>query len=344
MYSKFYGLREPPFNLTPDPRFLYFSASHREALARMVFGVNMKRGFIVITGEVGTGKTTLIHALLNKLDNKTQTAFLFHAILGAKGLFLSICKEFGIAITGNNTKTELMMKLYDFLTSNFQSGGNAALIIDEAQNLKPHILEEIRLLSNLETSRAKMLQILLVGQPEFGKILNRPEMRQLKQRVALRYHLTKLSCRETEEYINHRVRIAGQQSSEDIFSQEAIDEIYTYTNGLPRSINILCDKALLMGYSTDERRVSREIVKKVEFEDLYSEIEPFGEPTPVTAEHEQGQQEVVPLENDTFEWSLYMADDNSRKLPEKNISLFGKIKDRLFFLKKRKLRTSIRIT
>ncbi|MEE4310411.1 MAG: AAA family ATPase, partial [candidate division KSB1 bacterium] len=184
MYTEFYGLREMPFNLTPDPRFLYESASHREGLAQMAYGINHRRGFIVLTGEVGTGKTTLIRTLLEQLDSSTRTAYLYHAILGAKSLFQSILRDFGVSFQRRATKNDLLFILEDFLFSLKKTGGNAVLMIDEAQNLKPHILEEIRLISNIETADRKLIQILLVGQPEFGKILDRTDARQLKQRIA----------------------------------------------------------------------------------------------------------------------------------------------------------------
>jgi len=273
MYTEFYGLKEFPFSLTPDPRFIYFSASHREALAQMICGINLKRGFIAITGEVGTGKTTLIHALRQQLDKNTETAYLFHAILGTKGLFQSIFRQFGLPVDARETKTDLLLRLNDFLMLVNKSGGNVVLIIDEAQNLKPHILEEIRLISNMETAQAKLIQILLVGQPEFGKILDRQEIRQLKQRIAMRFHLTRLNRLETMEYIYHRLRIAGQRSPEDIFTADTVDEIYAYTRGLPRSINVLCDNALIMGYAIHAPYISPEIVDKVKFEDIFQEME-----------------------------------------------------------------------
>ena len=353
MYNKFYGLKEQPFNLTPDPRFIYFSEKHREALARMTFGVNMKRGFMSITGEVGTGKTTLIYALLSRLDADTQKAFIFHSIMGAKGLFRSICREFGIEMRSDDTKTDMTIRLHNFLISNFQSGNNAVLIIDEAQNLNPYVLEEIRLLSNLETTRSKLLQILLVGQPEFRQILDRPDMRQLKQRIAMKFHLGKLDRHETGEYISHRMSVARHQASgsngspnngrreavanqlnagsngsdeplseflswdqlrarkksanpatehfstgdnvslarlidgevnpdrgsKDIFSAAAIDEIYRYSGGIPRLINVVCDKALLMGYTMESRHITVDIIRRIEQEDRYAEAQPAWQPT-----------------------------------------------------------------
>lgn len=273
MYSDFYGLVEMPFGLTPDPKFLFMTASHQEALAQMLCGITMRRGLVAITGEVGTGKTTLVQALLRRLDAKTKVAYIYHAILGGKGLFQSICREFGIPFFKSETKTELIFDLHDHLISVFQSGGNAVLIIDEAQNLKPYLLEEIRLISNIETVNTKLIQLLLIGQPEFGQTLDREDMRQLKQRIALRYHLARLNRAETEGYIRHRLRVAGYSRTEPLFSSSAVDVIFDYTKGLPRAINILCDNALIMGYSVEAQIITPEIVKKVAFEDVYQEME-----------------------------------------------------------------------
>jgi general secretion pathway protein A len=336
MYTDFYGLSELPFNLTPDPKFLYFSASHQEALAQMAFGVNMKRGFVVITGEVGTGKTTLIHALLEQLDVNTQTAYLYHAILGTKGLFQFICQEFGISFTWRETKNQLILKLNNYLISTYNSGGNAVLIIDEAQNLKPHILEEIRLISNSETIHAKLIQILFVGQPEFGKILDRKEIRQLKQRIALRYHLSRLSRSETEEYINHRLKVAGYSFSDPIFLPEAVDEIYAYTHGTPRAINILCENALIMGYSIEARHITPEIIKKVQFEDVYQEMETYRKSQTGDIEIKTLQPESVPVrkvEPETVNLSVDNFNPNSRT----NVSLLKRVMKKVGLFRNKKL-------
>jgi len=338
MYTDFYRLKELPFKITPDPKFLYYSASHQEALAQMLFGVQARRGFVVITGEVGTGKTTLIRSLLEQLDANTQTAYLYHAILGGKGLFQSICREFGIPFLKSETKTELIFNLYDFLISVSQSGGNAALIIDEAQNLKPHILEEIRLISNLETVNTKLIQLLLIGQPEFGQTLDRQNMRQLKQRIALRYHLQKLDRVETEQYINHRLKVAGYIFSDPIFTPDAVAEIYTYTHGIPRSINILCDNALILGYSREARTITPEIIKKVEFEDIFAEMEAAKPTTDRDVEIKLMQPEAAPsrnMEPQPVCMTTASLDTNG------NVSLFQKIKKKLFPFKFKKHKIAV---
>ncbi|MBN1153669.1 AAA family ATPase [candidate division KSB1 bacterium] len=269
MYTQLYGLKERPFNMTPDPRFIYYSASHRECLAQMIYGVNNRRGFVVVTGEVGTGKTTLIRTLLEKVNSKTRIAYLYHAILGVKSLFQSILRDFQIPFDSKENKTDLLYKLKDLLFSLYRNDENAVLIIDEAQTLKPHILEEIRLISNIETSDRKLIQILLVGQPEFAKILERNEVRPLKQRIALRFHITPLSMEETGAYINHRLRIAGYNRRIALFTSEAIEEIYQFSQGIPRAINILCDNALIMGYTIGADQITPRIVGQVRFPDEY---------------------------------------------------------------------------
>lgn len=335
MYTEFYDLNELPFQLTPDPRFLFLSTSHQEALAQMLFGIDTRRGFVVLTGEVGTGKTTLIRALLNQLAPGTKTAYLYHAILGAKGLFQFICREYGIATSGKETKNELIDRLWALLLTEQRSQRPVVLIIDEAQNLKPHILEEIRLISNLETTETKLIQILLVGQPEFDRTLDRQEMRQLKQRVALRYHLVKLDRPATERYINHRLRVAGYHSSAALFPPEAIDEIYHYTQGLPRAINILCDNALIMGYSVAARRITPDLIRKVEFEDMYQEL--------TTVKQTPEKQETVPAQDislvtiESRREGLIHVEPQVEAPPSNghHRSLFRKIADSLHLFKKR---------
>jgi general secretion pathway protein A len=341
MYTEFYGLNELPFQLTPDPRFLFLSASHQEALAQMLFGIQTRRGFVVLTGEVGTGKTTLIRALLKQLEPGTRTAYLYHAIIGAKGLFQFICREYGIATSGKETKNELIDRLSELLLAEQQSQRPVVLIIDEAQNLKPHILEEIRLISNLETTEMKLIQILLVGQPEFDRTLDRPEMRQLKQRVALRYHLIKLDRTDTERYIHHRLQVAGYHPSAAIFPPESIDEIYHYTHGLPRAINILCDNALIMGYSIAARRITPDLVRKVEFEDMYQELTTAQKT--IDSERTATAEEISLVTIETRSENLIVSEPLADRPPSNghHQSLFRKIAGGLNFFKKRKRKNSL---
>ncbi len=261
MYEQFYGLRENPFNVTPNPEYIYLGKHHREALAQLLYGVREKKGFIVITGEVGTGKTTLIHYLLDKMDgNHTKTALLFNPKLTVDDFIQYILKDLGVRVQGKS-KGEYLHNLHRYLLHAYQRDERVILIVDEAQGLKPELLEEIRLLSNLETSRSKLLQIVLLGQPELDKTLSQPGFRQLRQRINLRYHLLPLSEKETREYITKRLRIAG--AKEPIFTGKAMKEIYLESGGIPRLINIICDNALLNGYALDQKLVDKVSVKEV---------------------------------------------------------------------------------
>jgi len=266
MYESFYGLRENPFNVTPNPEYIYLGENHREALAQLLYGVRERKGFIVITGEVGTGKTTLIHYLLDKMDgDHTKTALLFNPKLNVDDFIQYILKDLGVRVQGK-TKGEYLHNLHRYLLHAYQRDERVILIVDEAQGLKPELLEEIRLLSNLETSRSKLIQIVLLGQPELDKTLSQPGFRQLRQRINLRYHLPPLSEKETRDYIGKRLRVAG--AKEQIFTERAIKEIYLKSGGIPRLINILCDNALLNGYALDQKVVNEKSVREVA-KDLY---------------------------------------------------------------------------
>jgi len=262
MYESFYGLKENPFNVTPNPEFIYLGEHHREALAQLLYGVREKKGFIVITGEVGTGKTTLVHYLLDKMDGNghTRTAFLFNPRLTVNDFIQYILKDLGVRVQGK-TKGEYLHNLHRYLLNAYSKDERVVLIVDEAHSLDPELLEEIRLLSNLETSKSKLIQIVLIGQPELDRTLSRPEFRQLRQRINLRYYLPPLSEKETREYIEKRLRIAGAKESP--FTDKAIKEIYMRSGGIPRLINILCDNALLNGFALDQKKVDERSVKEV---------------------------------------------------------------------------------
>lgn len=249
VYCAHFGFTQEPFNVTPDPGFLYLSESHKEALAQLVYGINTRRGFIVLTGEVGTGKTTLIQRLLDEMkDGHTHCAYLFHLTGGSKDLLRSLCREFSLVspVEKDWDVAEYLTLLHGFLLESYQHGDNVAVIIDEAQNLSAEVLERVRLLSNFETKQDKMLQIVLIGQPELSDRLNEPELRQLKQRVALRYHLSPLNLSECKEYIAKRLAIAGGALS--LFAAGAIEAVHYYSGGMPRLVNILCDNGLLSAY------------------------------------------------------------------------------------------------
>jgi general secretion pathway protein A len=257
MYLYFYGFREKPFNLTPDPRFVFLSKTHKEAFAHLLHGIHQHVGFIGLTGEVGSGKTTVLRALLGQLDaDHHRTALIFNPCLSAPELLQNINREFGITASPSSSGSLEALNL--FLLQQNTEGRTVVLIIDEAQNLEAPVLEQIRLISNLETDREKLIQIVLSGQPELVQILKRNEMRQLSQRIVVRYHLQPMDFQDTVRYINHRLEVAGGRDG-FIFSRGALKRIYRYSQGLPRLINAACDRALIAGYSKDAARVNARI-------------------------------------------------------------------------------------
>jgi general secretion pathway protein A len=258
MYLAFYGLREAPFSPTPDPRFLFQSARHREALAQLLYGVRERKGFIVLTGEIGTGKTTLLRTLLERLDTTTPVAYVHNSALGIEGLLEYILQDWGVKSTAS-THAQRLFELNEFLIDQHRQGRSPALVIDEAQHLSLDTLEAIRLLSNFETTHQKLMQILLVGQPELRDKLNATELRQLKQRIGLRCHIGPLTPEETRLYIRHRLRVAGAADA-GIFSDAAVQKIADYSRGIPRVINIVCDHGLLSGYADSKRRIDADVV------------------------------------------------------------------------------------
>jgi general secretion pathway protein A len=256
MYESFYGFKEKPFALTPDPRYFYPSRAHREALDHLLYGIREREGFIVITGDVGTGKTTLCRAILTQLEEGTTTAVILNPILSEDELLRAILRDFGLTAAGR-TKNELIAELNEFLIQTIMAGRRAVLIVDEAQNLSHSLLEQIRLLSNLETERDKLIQIILVGQLQLLTHLASPELKQLNQRVSVRYQLKALSYQETCQYIYHRLMVAGGTTGVS-FATAALKAIFSFSEGIPRLINLAADRALLQGY-TDQ---AREITKK----------------------------------------------------------------------------------
>lgn len=249
MYKEYFGLTDEPFRMTPDTRYLFRSHRHEEAISSLMYGIGEKKGFIVITGEIGTGKTTLCRTLLNHLDPSTKTAVILNPSLSKSELLHAILDDLSIEVPDKNpTQKKLLDRLNAFLIEQAKVGGNVAVIIDEAQNLDADVLESIRMLSNLETEQEKLLQIILVGQPELNEILKLPKLEQLRQRIAVRYHITPLEKAEIPEYISHRLMIAGNQKCVQ-FREDAIEEIAAYTRGTPRLINVICDKCLLAAYA-----------------------------------------------------------------------------------------------
>jgi general secretion pathway protein A len=246
MYNEFYGLREAPFNITPDPRFLFFSDKHREAFNHVLFGIRERKGFIQITGEVGAGKTTVCRAILSELGPTYKTALILNPMVTATQLMRMVLAELHLE-PRKLDRTAYLEILNRFLLAQAAEGNDVVLLIDEAQDLDPELLEQVRLLSNLETDQRKLLQIVLIGQPELREKLNQKGLRQLRQRITVRYHLAPLDRLETERYISHRLRVAGADGR-PTFSPWAIRRVHRYARGVPRLINAVCDKALLYGY------------------------------------------------------------------------------------------------
>src|SRR6201998_1639876 len=262
MYKKFFGLKENPFNVNPDPRYLYLTPNTQEALACLTYGIETRKGFILLTGEVGTGKTTLINKLLEWLHKeRVFTAFVFNPRLSVSQFFDFMIADFGVPCEIRK-KGQMLVKLNQWLLERYQAGERAVLVVDEAQNLSPQMLEEIRLLTNLETSTEKLLQIVLSGQPELDQNLNHPQLRQLRQRITLRAKTRPLTLEETLGYIQERLRIAGAQNP-DIFSPEAVAAIHRYARGIPRVTNLLCEHSLVSAFVDQKNPVPSEIVEEV---------------------------------------------------------------------------------
>lgn len=260
MYLKFYGFKEAPFNITPDPRFLFFAQHHREAFDHLIYGIEHRKGFIKLTGEVGSGKTTICRAVLAALAPNVKTSLVLNPWLTENQLLRAILRDFGLMVKGRD-RLSCLETLNAFLLEQLQQDNNVALIIDEAQDLTSPVLEQIRLLSNLETDQYKLLQIVLCGQPELSQRLAAPELRQLRQRITVRYRLFPLTEAEQKQYIEHRLKMAGWQGAE-LFSDRAVRRIYNYSRGIPRLINAVCDVALLAGYVAGERQLDQDCVAK----------------------------------------------------------------------------------
>jgi len=261
VYAEFYGLKELPFALTPDPRFIYFTPSHTEVMANLHYGIESGKGLVVVTGEVGTGKTTILRWMMQRLDRTVLVAYIFNPRLSVPEFYQHVATLLGVQ--NWETKSDLLLGLGRALEARHSRGLRTVLIVDEAQGLSPHVLEEIRLLSNFESDTAKQLQIVLTGQPELREVLNNPDLRQLKQRIALRCVIKPLpTIEETERYITSRLLVAGAERTH-IFSGAAIDFIYRCSDGIPRNVNNLCDNALLAGFAAGETTISRELVEEV---------------------------------------------------------------------------------
>ena len=293
MYKAFFNLRENPFNVNPDPRYLFLTPHTEEALANLTYGVQKRKGFILLTGEVGTGKTTLLNRLLNWLNReRVATAFIFNSRLDVTQFFDFMMADFGIPLEPGSPKTfksQALLRLYHWLLERYKGGETAVLIVDEAQNLSPQVLEEIRLLTNLETTTEKLLQIVLSGQPELEYKVNQPQLRQLRQRITLRCRTYPLTLRETYGYISERLRIAGLvvggqrgdghegsgKEWQEIFTAEAIEVLHNYSQGIPRVMNLLCEHALISAYVDQRKPVPAQTIEDVAREFQLHEVRPI---------------------------------------------------------------------
>ncbi|GJQ59897.1 MAG: DUF2075 domain-containing protein [Candidatus Scalindua sp. AMX11] len=263
MYKEFYNLRENPFNLTPDPDFLFFSKSHQKAMAYLTYGLDTRKGIIQLTGEIGSGKTTILRSILANKKNKLKSAFIVNPHATFEQLLRMMLNELSVIDAEvKDQKDVLLHKFHNYLKEQLKQNLPVVLVIDEAQNIEVSVLEELRMLSNIETEKQKLVQIVFVGQPELREIFSLPSLRQLKQRIAVACHLTALNREDTEGYINHRLKVAGGNGAPN-FTQQACDEIYAYSNGIPRLINTVCDATLLAGYVEEKKIMDECIVKEV---------------------------------------------------------------------------------
>lgn len=264
MYKKFYNFTEKPFNATPDSKFFFASNKHTEALNSLIYAINERKGFIVITGEIGAGKTTVsrtLQALLSNIDRETKIALITNTHITQKELIEEILDELNVEYVPGG-KRKLIKQLNKFLIEQLAMNIKVVVIIDEAQNLTPKVLEEIRMLSNLETEKEKLIQIILMGQPQLKAKLHHPKLEQFKQRIAVNYHLASLTKEETHEYVKHRIKLVSAENLL-IFSPEAIDAIFSHSHGIPRIINLICDSALLTGYIVDTKIITPSIIHEV---------------------------------------------------------------------------------
>src|SRR6201997_3579054 len=280
MYLSFFGLNEKPFAITPDPRYLYLSERHAEALAHLLYGINEAGGFVQLTGEVGTGKTTIVRSLLAQTPKNAEIALILNPKMTAPEFLLTICEELGIGVpdAALGSLKDLVDILSEYLLRAHSAGHRVVLVVDEAQNLSPEVLEQVRLLTNLETNTQKLLQIILIGQPELRA---RNELRQLAQRITGRYHLNPLSHDETAAYVRHRLRVAG--ATTDIFAPRALNSVFSLSQGVPRVINVICDRSLLGAYSLDRHRVTPSLVRSAAAEVFGRRFTPDWLPWAVTA-------------------------------------------------------------
>lgn len=260
MYLDHYGLTEPPFDITPNPRFLFYSAKHREAFNHLLYGIRERKGFVQLTGEVGAGKTTLCRAMLEQLNDRYSTALILNPVMSADELMKAIAMEYGLPVNGLDRLNTLAV-INQFLLQQVERGKETVLIIDEAQDLTDELLEQVRLLSNLETDNRKLLQIVLMGQPELRDRLNNPRLKQLRQRITVRYHLWPLNRHEVTQYVRHRLQVSGANGT-PCFTRLALWRVHRYSGGIPRLVNAVCDKALLAGFVQQADKINYRMVSR----------------------------------------------------------------------------------
>ena len=270
MYFKYYGFKEAPFNMTPNSRFFFESSKHTEALSTLIYAIEGRKGFVVITGDIGSGKTTVCRTLLNKLTSETQTALITNTHMSGKDLLCSILEDLEVDYIPGS-KSKLLSQLNQYLIEQLRQDNNVVVIIDEAQNLTPNVLEEVRMLSNLETENEKLIQIIFLGQPELKKKLSMPRLEQLRQRIAVFYHLTPLTEEETKQYILYRLKVASE-SNRQYFTYEALNLVYQFSNGVPRLVNSICDSALLNGFIYEKEVIDGELMREVVNESPMTQI------------------------------------------------------------------------
>lgn len=262
MYCQFFGFNEKPFTITPNPNFLYLSGIHREAFAHLLYGIDSHAGFIALTGEVGTGKTTVLRTLLSQLNTeKYRSALIFNPCVSAEQLLANICREFGCESSGPHGFGHLD-DLNRYLLEQNAAGRTVVLVIDEAQNLTPDVMEQVRLISNLETEQDKLIQIILAGQPELNDVLNRHDLRQLSQRITVRCRLTPMKLNDTQDYITHRLKVSGSRIP-GLFTRGAVKKIFRFSRGIPRLINVVCDQALVLAWTRESLTVTSSIAAQV---------------------------------------------------------------------------------
>jgi general secretion pathway protein A len=308
MYKDFFGLQVEPFNITPDPKFVYFTEKHRYAFAKMLYGIEHRKGFICITGEIGAGKTMLCRVLLDHLGKTVKSALIVNPNLSDSQLLAAIVEDLGIEVARKNKKS-YFDALNSFLVRQSREGSTTVIILDEAQNLRPKSMEQIRMLSNVETNEEKLLQIVLVGQPELAAILARPSLAQLQQRINIRVHLVALDRAETEEYVLHRLRVAGGEGR-SFFEPGCFDFIHQYSNGRPRLINVLCDNAMLLAYLKQVPEVTLDMLHSAH-QDMVGFLpsEEAAKPEPVATPTSKKPERVKPLSLESLSLPPIQAPD-----------------------------------